>query len=47
LLKQSLETLVHWFNQDWTAILGTPHPMIFEAEYGLKVTVPCGRIYGM
>jgi hypothetical protein len=26
------DTLVHWFNQDWTAILRTP--MIFEAEYG-------------
>jgi hypothetical protein len=34
LLKQSLETLVHGFNQDWPEILGTPHPMIFEAEYG-------------
>lgn len=31
LLKQSLETLVHWSNQDWTAILQTTHQMIFEA----------------
>lgn len=31
LLKQGLETLLHWFNQDWTVILQTPHQMIFEA----------------
>jgi hypothetical protein len=30
LLKQSLETLVHWFNQDWTTILRTLDQMIFE-----------------
>jgi hypothetical protein len=31
---QSLETPVHRFNQDGTAMLPTPHQMIFEAEYG-------------
>jgi hypothetical protein len=33
-LSALYQTLVHWFNQDGTAILPTPHPMIFEAEYG-------------
>jgi hypothetical protein len=33
-LSALYETLVHWSNQDGTAILRTPHPMIFEAEYG-------------
>jgi hypothetical protein len=31
-LSALYETLVHWFNPNWTAILRTP--MIFEAEYG-------------
>jgi hypothetical protein len=30
-LSALYETLVHWFNQDWTTILRTP--MIFGAEY--------------
>src|SRR5215469_14688141 len=37
LRQQHLQPPIYRTDQDWTAVLGTPNQMIFEAEYGTRV----------